>query len=130
MPFYPFLGETTSRSPSSVLQPFVAEGSPTKIDYRKKGNLILTFLLEDLDLAKEHSISLMMSANLGPPVVPFYLFFGETKIDYTEKKKNTLILNFLLEDLDLAKEHSISLMMSANLGPPVVPFYFFLGRLK
>ena len=33
MPFYPFLGE----------------GSPTKIDYRKKGTLILTFLLEDLD---------------------------------------------------------------------------------
>ena len=32
MPFYPFLGE----------------GSPTKIDYRKKGTLILTSLLEDL----------------------------------------------------------------------------------
>ena len=32
MPFYPFLGE----------------GSPTKIDYRKKGTLILTPLLEDL----------------------------------------------------------------------------------
>ena len=34
VPFYPFLGE----------------GSPTKIDYRKKsGTLILTSLLEDLD---------------------------------------------------------------------------------
>ena len=32
MPFYPFLGE----------------GSPTAIDYRKKGTLILTSLLEDL----------------------------------------------------------------------------------
>ena len=32
MPFYPFFGE----------------GSPTKIDYRKKGTLILTSLLEDL----------------------------------------------------------------------------------
>ena len=35
MPFYSFLGE----------------GSPTKIDYRKKGTLSLTFLLQDL--AKE-----------------------------------------------------------------------------
>ena len=33
VPFYPFLGE---------------EGSPTKIDYSKKGTLILTSLLEDL----------------------------------------------------------------------------------
>ena len=32
MPFYPFLGE----------------GSPTKLDYRKKGTLILTSLLEEL----------------------------------------------------------------------------------
>ena len=32
VPFYPFLGES----------------SPTKIDYRKKGALILTSLLEDL----------------------------------------------------------------------------------
>ena len=28
--------------------PFVGEGSPTKIDYRKKGTLMLTSLLEDL----------------------------------------------------------------------------------
>ena len=27
---------------------FLGEGSPTKIDYRKKGTLILTSLLEDL----------------------------------------------------------------------------------
>ena len=30
------------------LHPFLGEGSPTKIDYRKKGTLILTSLLEDL----------------------------------------------------------------------------------
>ena len=34
MPFLPFLG--------------LGEGSPTKIDYRKKGALILTCLLKDL----------------------------------------------------------------------------------
>ena len=28
--------------------PFLGEGSPTKIDYRKRGTLILTSLLEDL----------------------------------------------------------------------------------
>ena len=36
VPFYPFLGE----------------GSPTKIDHRKKGTLILTSLLEDLASAQ------------------------------------------------------------------------------
>ena len=36
-------------SPSTALEPtFFGEGSPTKIDYRKKGTLILTSLLEDL----------------------------------------------------------------------------------
>ena len=42
VPFYPFLGE----------------GSPTKIDYRRKGTLILTSLLEDLGKAppkKKHT---------------------------------------------------------------------------
>ena len=35
--------------PSSALLPtFLGEGFPTKIDYRKKGTLILTSLLEDL----------------------------------------------------------------------------------
>ena len=38
-----------ARSPSSALLPFLEEGSPTKIDYRKKGTLILTSLLEHLD---------------------------------------------------------------------------------
>ena len=37
-----------TRSPSSALLPLLGEGSPTKIDYRKKGTLILTCLLEDL----------------------------------------------------------------------------------
>ena len=41
---------TPTRSPSSaVSHPFFGwEGSPTKIDYRKKGTLVLTSLLEDL----------------------------------------------------------------------------------
>ena len=30
--------------------PSLGEGSPTKTDYRKKGTLILTSLLEDLDM--------------------------------------------------------------------------------
>ena len=39
----------STRSPSSALLPtFLGEGSPTKIDCRKKGTLILTSLLEDL----------------------------------------------------------------------------------
>ena len=42
---------TIPRPPSNALShPFFGwEGSPTKIDYRKKGTLILTSLLEDLD---------------------------------------------------------------------------------
>ena len=35
--------------PVVPIYPFLGEGSPTKIDYRKKGTLLLTFLLEDLD---------------------------------------------------------------------------------
>ena len=39
-----------ARSPSSALShPFLGEGSPTKIDYRKQSTLILTSLLEDLE---------------------------------------------------------------------------------
>ena len=33
-------------------RPFLGEGSPTKIDYRKKGTLILTSLSEDLEKVK------------------------------------------------------------------------------
>ena len=39
-----------ARSPSSSL--FLGEGSPTKIDYRKRVTLIPTSLLEDLDVVK------------------------------------------------------------------------------
>ena len=46
----------------SALFPFFGEGSPTKIDYRRKGTLILTSLLEDL---VEHlSIA---TAHMKPP---------------------------------------------------------------
>ena len=41
----PFLGPS-ARCPFTVS--FFGEGSPTKIDYRKKGTLILTSLLEHL----------------------------------------------------------------------------------
>ena len=34
--------------PVVPFKPFLVEGSPTQIDYRKKGTLILTSLLEDL----------------------------------------------------------------------------------
>ena len=38
------------RSPSSaLLSPFSGEGSPTEIDYREKGTLIIPSLLEDLE---------------------------------------------------------------------------------
>ena len=43
-PFFTF-----TRCPSSaLLSPFLGEGSPTDVDYRKKGTLILTSRLEDL----------------------------------------------------------------------------------
>ena len=46
-----------ARSPSSaLLSPFLGEGSPTKIDYRKRGTLILTSLLEDLEAQKSGSM--------------------------------------------------------------------------
>ena len=36
-------------SSSALFLPFLGEGSPTEIGYRKKGTLLLTSLLEDLD---------------------------------------------------------------------------------
>ena len=39
---------TLPRFCSSTFYPFLGEGSPTKIDDRKKGTLILPSLLEDL----------------------------------------------------------------------------------
>ena len=41
-----FLGSEVG-DPSSALLPFLGEGPPTKIDYRKKGALILTSSRED-----------------------------------------------------------------------------------
>ena len=50
----PFRKRTTqTRSPSSALLPFLGE-APTQIDYRKKGTLILTSLLEDLAKGSLH----------------------------------------------------------------------------
>ena len=37
-----------TRSPTIALSHFLAEGSPSKIDYHNKGTLILASLLEDL----------------------------------------------------------------------------------
>ena len=48
-------GKIRIRFPSSALYPFFGEGSPTKIDYRKKvGTLLLTSLLEDLEENASH----------------------------------------------------------------------------
>ena len=46
----PGLSRTFYLGPPVVpfLTPFLGEGSPTKMDYRKNGTLILTSLLEDL----------------------------------------------------------------------------------
>ena len=50
MPFYPCLGE----------------GSPTKIDYRKKGTLILTSLLQDLADTGTHMVDGARIRLVGP----------------------------------------------------------------
>ena len=48
---------SVSRLPSSALShSFLGEGSPTKIDYRTKGALILTSLLEDLVSVWMHAL--------------------------------------------------------------------------
>ena len=66
-----------SRSPSSALYPFLGEGSPTKMDYRKKGTLILTSLLEDLVLFKppqpcRHPTR--TTASVHPPLTQMHIF--------------------------------------------------------
>ena len=49
----PTRSETLFLGPPVVpFYPFLREGSPTKIDYRKMGTLILTSLLEDLVLLR------------------------------------------------------------------------------
>ena len=58
-------------SPSSAPLPFqcLGEGSPTKIDYRKKGSLILTSLLEDL-VTVHRSTNLPISLGATSPCSP------------------------------------------------------------
>ena len=60
---------TTSRSPVVPFYPFLGEGSPTKIDYRKKGALILTSLLEDLDVFVRHLFGTVCHVPAGKPQV-------------------------------------------------------------
>ena len=40
--------------------PFLGEGSPTKIDYRKKGALSLTYLLADLDVVESSDLNFLV----------------------------------------------------------------------
>ena len=54
------LNYCNTRSPLAPFCPYLAEGSPGKIDYRKKGTLILTSLMEDL----EHMTARLGSFNL------------------------------------------------------------------
>ena len=56
MPFYPFLGQ----------------GSPTEIDYREKGTLILASLLEDLVYISIHGAAHLV-AQVGQPRCPLLL---------------------------------------------------------
>ena len=52
-----------TRSPSSALLLFFGEGFPTKINYRKKGTLILTSLLEELDCFSMQDATTAVTAN-------------------------------------------------------------------
>ena len=61
---------SSSRSPSS---PFLGEGSPTKIDYRKKGTLILTSLLEDLVLEGPSRRFYVREREALSPTLPWHL---------------------------------------------------------
>ena len=54
MPFYPFFGE----------------GSPTKIDYREKGTLILNSLLEDLVEVLSENQGPASSSDAATPHIP------------------------------------------------------------
>ena len=72
------LGTTMSGSPANALRAARKTSGTRRVAFFGMGALLL----------------------LGPPVVPFYPFFGEgspTKIDY--RKKDILILTSLLEDL-------------------------------
>ena len=48
------------------LTPFLGEGSPTKIDYTKKGTLILTCLLEDLEKNRGDAVDSNLSTKMVP----------------------------------------------------------------
>ena len=52
-------------SPVVRFYPFSGEGSPTKIDYREKGTLILTSLLEDLGLLSHQETVKNLLAGVG-----------------------------------------------------------------
>ena len=54
------LGFAPARCPFTVS--FLGEGPPTKIDHRKKGTLILTFLLDDLKLVHNHDVVVLVHA--------------------------------------------------------------------
>ena len=61
-----------TRSPSSAPLLFLVQGSPTKLDYRKKGTLILSSLLEDLGdvdimLARNYDSFPLGIAMVSPP---------------------------------------------------------------
>ena len=67
-----------SRFPSSALYPFLGEGSPAKIDHRKKATLILTSLLEDLGVVlfgEKHGPSASRRMLLHSCLVPAWLGF-------------------------------------------------------
>ena len=73
VPQKPQTPTTTQLGPPVVpFHPFFGEGYPTKIDYRKKGTLILTSLLKDLDKVK-----LLISPH-PPPSPEFCLSAGRT----------------------------------------------------
>ena len=48
----PFVGEMGLGFPVVPFYPFLGEGSPTKIDYRKKSTLFLSSLLEDVGVTQ------------------------------------------------------------------------------
>ena len=61
-------GSCGTRKRLGVLShPFLGEGSPSKIDYRKKGTLILTSLLEDLESDGDGAALFFAGANWTAP---------------------------------------------------------------
>ena len=83
-----------SRS-SALLPPFFGEGSPTKVDYRKKGTLILSSLLEDLFIleqrSKDENSRFILSHHPGPKI-----------LSHTHVQSKTLLY---LDSMDPQKHH-------------------------